>query len=172
MFDWSKIAKVNFDDQRRERLGLKTGKQLFSEAHENMRKAEEHQAWRARVEPLIKSHLLDHMVGRKPIEVLVPITNYTESIPGQEDDDDGFYQMQKSTSLGSFQLTTEIIPAGTELMFKSHDKTLGQLIFSGSNGKEYAIYQQATLPLPGGKTVENPGFFGLLHNTNLRKLID
>ena len=177
MFDWSKIAKPNFDDERRKKHGLKTGKQLFQESYQKLEKAEEAKARREAVEPLLKSQLIDHMVNRKPIQVLSPITNPTETINGlvdaSEDEDDGFYAMNKSAATNanvSFVEVMETIPAGTQLIYKSWDKQLGQWIFKGSNGKEYAIYDQP-LVMFQGSMIENPGFFGLLHQTNLKLLI-
>jgi hypothetical protein len=176
MFDWNKIAKVNFDDERRKKLGLKTGTQLFKEAYDRVAKAEDHKAWRAEAEPLLKAHLLDHMVNGKPIMVLAPIKNPTESLNGVDsvdEDDDGFYSnVKKSETFNSKYIETiQTIPVGTQLFYKSWEKSLGQWIFKDTTGKEFAIYDKPQIMFQG-RLIENPGFFGLLHNTNIRKLIE
>ena len=171
MFDWGNISKANFDDERRKKLGLKTGKQLFAEAHDRLQKAKDKQAWRNQVEPLLKAELIQHMVNRKPISVISPIQNPTEGIPGQEEDEDNFYNVQKSSSVGSFVELMETIPAGSELIFKSWDKTLGQWIFKSNTGKEYAIYDKPKVMFKQ-QAIENPGFFGLLYQTNIKNVID
>ena len=171
MFKLADISKANFDDERRKKLGLKTGKQMFSEAHANMKKSEEAAQWRADVEPMLKAELIQHMVNRKEITVMLPINNPTEGIPGQgEDDDDGFYNMSKSSSITGFEEIMEVIPAGTKLQFHSWDKVLGQWIFKSEN-KEYAIYDKPLIMFQQ-KQLENPGFFGLLYNTNIRQIIE
>lgn len=174
MFDWKQIANVNFDDQRRAKLGLKTGRQMFEESYQQMAKAEKASQERAQIEPLIKAQLLNAMVNRHPIQVVYPIKNPTETIGGasEEDDDDGFYSINKSetSSSATFVETIETIPAGTQLLYKAWDKQMGQWIFTGSNKREYAIYDKPLIMFQN-KMIENPGFFGLLHNTNLKNLI-
>lgn len=169
---WGKIAKLDFDDRRRRNNGQTTGKELFSKAVKQMESAEQIKEWREEIEPLMKSHLLDHMVNKKPIKVLTPIKNPTEGIAGQKDeDDDGFYASKSSTSVGSFEEFMETIPSGSELIYKSWNKSLGQWIFQDTDsGREYAIYEQPKVMFQG-RQIENPGFFGLLHNTNIRELI-
>lgn len=178
--NWGAIANVNFDDKRRKTLGIKTGREAFQKAHEDLAKAEAALARRKEVEPMLKSALLDKMVNRQPITVLQPINNPTESIPGLEksgsdDDDDGFYNTSPSMSAertvnARFEETMQVIPRGTELVYKAWDKQMGQWIFKGNNGKEYAIYDKSVIIFKG-QSIENPGFYGLLFSTNLVDLL-
>lgn len=176
--DWNAVADVNFDDKRRKATGSITGRELFKKAFDNMQKAQEAIARRQEVEPLLKNFLIDHMVNRKPIQVMHPITNPTEAIPGlaKSEDDDGFYNTSPSMSSAErsanarFEETMETIPRGIELVYKSWDKQLGQWLFKGSNGKEYAIYDKSVI-IYKGSAIENPGFYGLLFSTNLVDLL-
>jgi len=177
MIDWDGLDKSNVFDERRKRLGMKTGRQLFEEAHDRIAKAEAHAAERAQREPILKAELVKLMSSRTPIQVFNPIKNPTEGLPGQNEseDDDGFYSnMSKSasgTANAKFVEMMETIPAGTELIYKSWDKTLGQWIFKGSNGKEYAIYDRSIIMFQN-RSIENPGLFGLLYNTNVRNVLE
>lgn len=176
--DWGSIASVNFDDKRRKATGSKTWKEVIGKAVEDMEKAKDAVTKRQEIEPLLKNFLLDHMVNRKPIKVLAPISNPTEGLPGQnlDDDDDGFYNTSPSSSLeksanARFEEMMETIPVGTELTYKSWDKTMGQWLFKGSNGKDYAIYDKNVI-LYKGNAIENPGFYGLLFSTSLVNMLD
>jgi hypothetical protein len=64
----------------------------------------------------------------------------------------------------------ETVPAGIDLIFKSWDKQLGQWIFKGSNGQEYAIYEKSMVGFQG-QVIQNPGLFGLLYNTDIIKIV-
>lgn len=177
--DWGAIANVNFDDKRRKTLGIQTGREAFAKAYENMAKAEAAMSKRAESEPILKAGLIEKMVNRQPILVMQPINNPTEAIPGLEksnsEDDDGFYNTSPSmsaerTANAKFEEVMEVIPRGTELVYKSWDKQMGQWIFKGSNGKEYAIYDKSVI-IYKGSAIENPGFYGLLFSTNLVDLL-
>lgn len=173
---WDDIADVAFDSKRRKATGSMTGRELFAKAHETLRKNQEAKDQRAAVEPILRKNLLKHMVSRLPITVMVPIQNPTESIGGvsKSEDDDGFYantrKGQQSEKV-SFEETMETIPAGTDLVFKAWDKQLGQWIFKGSNGQEYAIYDKSVIMYKGG-AIENPGLFGLLFNSSVADILN
>lgn len=179
--DWSAIATVNFDDKRRKTQGIMTGKELFAKAHAERERAEAALAQRHAVEPVLRKALLDHMVNRKPIQVLHPINNPTESIGGlaksQDDEDDGFYQnsgpsrSQEAAMNSKFEEVMETIPAGTSLVFKSWDKQLDQWIFKSANGREYAVYTKGVIIFKGN-SIENPGLYGLLFNTDIKSVIE
>lgn len=113
------------------------------------------------LEPILKKSLLDHMVQRKVIKVLAPITYHTD-------------HLEKSENSASFGIREALIPAGTELIYQSMCKTMGTWLFKSIlDGKEYEIYQSQVLALPGGAsgqyTVQNPAFYGLLLSTNIYK---
>lgn len=175
--DWSAVANVNFDEKRRKATGMLTGKELFAKAHERMRKAEEAVARRAEIEPVLRENLFKHMVNRLPITVQQPINNPTETLGGlnKSEEDDGFYHSSPSKSAESaasvkFEETLETIPQGTVLVFKSWDKQLGQYIFKSTKGHEYAIYDKSVI-IYKGSSIENPGLFGLLFNTDLVSIL-
>lgn len=178
--DWSAIATVNFDDNRRKAQGIMTGKELFAKAHAERERAEAALALRAHVEPLLRKALADHMINRKPIQVLYPINNPTESLGGlakSQDDDDGFYQnsgssrTQEAAASAKYEEVLETIPAGTSLVFKSWDKQLDQWIFKSANGREYAVYTKGVIIFKGN-SIENPGLYGLLFNTDIKSVIE
>lgn len=171
VLDWSEIAQVNFDDKRRKAQGIMTGKELFQKAYQQLEAQEEHKKYRAHVEPILKAELINYMASRTPIKVIKPIQNPTEVISSADlgDEDDGFYQnVAKSshTETPKFREVMETIPAGVELVYKAWDKQLGQWLFKGSNGREYAIYDKSVI-IYQGSGIENPGLFGLLYNTNI-----
>ena len=178
VLDWNSVANVNFDDNRRKKHGNMTGKELFAKAHETLQKAEDNATLTKAMEPILKAKLVEYMMARKPLTVLAPFHNPTEALNGiqkseVEEEDDFYYSggqsrdPSTSTASATFQEVMETIPAGTELVFKSLDKQLGQFIFKGSNGHEYAIYTQPEVMFQNS-TIKNPGYFGLLFNTQLR----
>lgn len=175
--DWNAVASVNFDDKRRKAAGILTGKEMFAKAHERLRKSEEALARRQEVEPLLREALFKHMVGRLPITVQQPISNPTETIGGlsKSEEDDGFYHTSPSKSAeaaasAKFEEVMETIPQGTVLLFKAWDKQMGQYIFKGNNGQEYAIYEKSVI-IYKGSSIENPGLYGLLFNTDLVSIL-
>ncbi|RLG44956.1 MAG: hypothetical protein DRN81_03220 [Thermoproteota archaeon] len=151
--NWNKIAKVNFDDDRRAKHGQTTGRQLFEKIHDDLAKAKQAHAQRAEVEPFLRKSLLDHMVNRKPITVLVPIQTPSEVLV--KSDWGAEYQEQMIT-----------IPVGTILTYVTLEKSLGQWIFENQKGEEVTIYNTPTITF-GKNPMQNPGFYGLLFNTNL-----
>lgn len=183
ILDWNEIATVNFDDRRRKAQKTLTGREMFAKAYENLQKSEEALARRQVVEPLLRNALLAAMVSRVPITVTQPINNPTESLGGIQkggfdDDDDGFYNSTPNHEANAiaqanvkFEEVMEMIPPGTQLMFKSRDPQLGQLVFRGSNGREYSIYEHSQIMFKGSQ-IENPGLYGLLFATNLIDQID
>jgi hypothetical protein len=175
--DWNAIASVNFDDKRRKSAGILTGKEAFAKAYDKLAKAEEALAHRQQVEPILRKALFEHMVTRRPITVVNPIHNPTETLGGlaKGEEDDGFYYNSASRSAeaaasAKFEEVMETIPPGTELIFKSWDKAMGQYIFKGSNGQEYAIFEKSVIIFKGS-SMENPGLYGLLFNTDLVSIL-
>lgn len=172
--DWSRTYKGNFDDRVRKAHGQTTYKQFCADQRVALAAHQEAQILRKSQEPILKQLLLDCMVNRKPIQVLTPITHFVESTgitkSNQDDEFPDFYNSTSSQhSTPTFRIVEEIIPAGTELIFKSIDKTLGQWIFKGSNEETYAIYSTPVISLEANKPAqENPGFYGLLWNTHLK----
>lgn len=76
-----------------------------------------------------------------PLKVVRPLTYPTSAMDTQQDeDDDGFYQIRKSQSVGKFIDIEVTIPPGTELLLKALDTGLNEfvLIEKGSK-KEHTI---------------------------------
>lgn len=177
--DWGAIANVNFDDKRRKAAGLMTGKELFAKAYSDMEKAQAAVQHRQQVEPILKSELLNRIINKTPITVRQPIKNPTETLGGlnkSEEDDDGFYHgsaknSQEGVMNAKFEEVMETIPSGTTLIFKSWDKQLGQFIFKSDKGAEYAIYDKSVIIFKGS-SIENPGLYGLLFNTDLVSILE
>lgn len=179
--DWSKIATVNFDDRRRKARGQLTSKELFQKCYDNLQKAQDVAEARAQAEPILRNALIEHMVSKQPIKVLQPINNPTETVGGlaKSEEDDGFYFSGGSSSNANseaalsakFIEVMETIPVGTDLVYKGWDRQLGQWLFKGSNGQEYAIYDKPVIMFQG-QGIENPGLFGLLYNTSLTNALN
>lgn len=178
--DWSKIATVNFDDNRRKFNKQTTGKELFAKAYADLKKSEDLLAQRKEIEPILKKALLEHMVNHTPIKVMQPINNPTETVGGlnksENEEEDNFYynggrSNEQNQSLNvKFEETMEVIPPGVELVYKAWDRQLNQWLFKGSNGQEYAIYEKPVIIFQG-QAIENPGLFGLLFNTSITEVL-
>lgn len=175
VLDWSKTADVNFDDKRRKAQGLLTCKELFQKAYKQLQEQEQTEALIKAKEPILKERLLAAMLTKTPITVTKSFNNPTETIGGlsKSEDDDGFYQSasSKQSENAQFKITMETVPAGEELVFKSWLKTLGQFIFKGKSGREYAIYEKSDI-IYNDRVIKNPGLFGLLFNTNLNENLE
>jgi hypothetical protein len=178
--DWNKIASVNFDDNRRKKVGQITSKELFQKAHERMQEEESRADYLRKAMPILQNELIKSLSTKTPILVKSPIKNPTEALGGviksQDDEFPDFYnstpsnQGGGSTANARFEEVMQTIPAGITLMFKSWDKTLDQMVFRGSDGEDYAIYTRQKI-LFKGQSMENPGLFGLLFNTNLADIL-
>jgi hypothetical protein len=166
MIDWSKIRK-DFDSERRKATGSITGKELMQKAYSEMQAIESSKELKKAQLAVLKPMLLHYMVNKLPLVVRHPIQNPTESMGGASpDDSDGFYHTVQKSEGVSFEETMETIPVGTELTYFKWDKPMGQWIFKGSNGREYAIYDKNVIMFKGS-SIENPGFYGLLYYTNI-----
>lgn len=174
MINWKEIAQMGFDDKRRQAHGMTTGKELFRKAFEQMQEDSLKKAQLENLEAQVKSKLLQAMISRTPFKVLKSFHNATETLNGltksnDDDDDDGFYSnvgSSSSTENSKFQETMEVIPAGITLTFKNLEKSLGTLVFKGSDGFEYVIYKDPSIMFKGSQ-IKNPGYYGLLFNTDL-----
>lgn len=178
VLDWGSIANTAFDDKRRKATGSLTGKELFAKAYAKIAQQEEAASNAKAKEPLLKQELLKALLTKSAFRVIAPFANPTEALGGiveGSEEDDGFYMTKSKTdeaqrtSGASFQEVMETIPT-CELTFKSWDKQLGQFIFKASNGKEYAIYDKPRV-LYQGNWITNPGYYGLLYNTNFSENI-
>lgn len=182
VLDWSAIATVNFDDNRRKKQGILTGREMFAKAYERLAAQEDHQKAKREAEPVLKAALIQAITSRSIIKVLQSIQNPTEALGGiaksNDEDDDGFYyggnkavQQAEAQMNAKYEEVMEVIPSGVELVFKSWDKQLGQFIFKASNGQDYAIYDKSVIMFKE-RAIENPGLYGLLFNTSLIKALE
>lgn len=151
--DWEAMYK---QPMRGKRGGYASRKEQLQKAFSQMR---EHEAAQERfkvMEPLLKKSLLDHMVSRKPIQVIRPLVYFSEDL-----------QKSGPESLGRFEVTRKVVEPGSTLVFQRIDKQLGQWIFKSSTGEEVEIYDSPTIQISPDHVVQNPGFWGLLTNTHL-----
>ena len=170
MIDWSKIRK-DFDTERRKSNGQTTGKELMAKARDQLLSQDQAVSIKKSQVAALKPILLHFMVNKLPITVMKSIQNPTETVGGKTEDEDNFYHsVQKSLNV-VFQEVMETIPAGTQLTYHSWDKQIGQWIFKSSTGREYAIYDKDVIMFMGN-SMENPGLYGLLFNTNLVDYVD
>lgn len=150
--NWSKV-------QHRSPLG-KAGEQRnayrdkVAKSYETYEKQQEAAERLRELEPLLKKALLEKMTSREPIKVLQPFNNLTETF-------------QKASMGGRFDIGSETIPAGTELVFEEYNKTLGQFFFKSQNGAEYAIYATPTVNVGVDRIIPNSGLQGLLSKTSV-----
>lgn len=174
MIDWNKIAKVNFDDNRRKVTGGSTMKEKFQKGREQLQAQENRAEFMKKSLPILKNALLMAITSKTPILLKSSVNNPTETLGGisknEEDEFPDFYNsspsMQNDGSNAKFEEVMETIPAGTALIFKSFDKTLDQFIFKGSNGQDYAIYTKDKVAFRG-QVIENPGLFGIMYHSDL-----
>lgn len=187
VLNWGAIRNQNWEDGQRTNpftgVRVPTGKEAFAKAYEEQDRQAALALRKAEVLPILKNELIKSMLNQTPIKVMAPIQNYTEGFNGatsaNSEDDDGFYNSSPAASAEAilkarFQETIETIPRGIELIFKSWDRNLGQWIFKGSNGREYAIYDKMTIMVgdaPHSRAVENPGLYGLLFQTSLADIL-
>jgi hypothetical protein len=91
--------------------------------------------------PIMKSLLLQRMVSKQPLKVMRPLAYTTEALPGEEEENDGFYSIQKSEQkLPEFQSVRRVIYPGTELTFQYLEKGLNQLWFKTGTGEDVGFY--------------------------------
>lgn len=93
------------------------------------------------------STLLDmRLQERQPLIVMRPLS-YVTSVMNTEDEDDGFYNMSKSSAPKFVDKRVTVLP-GTQLLIKALDPHLQEFIFEDGTGKEHAIsfaYRNALL---------------------------
>ena len=174
--DWSKIAKANITEGYREAAGIPTFREAMAKAINQEKAQKQAEAERAALEPVLRNALLNAMLSKSEIIVKKPIQNPTETLGGltksADDDDDGFYGASKEqpSQSTSFEVVMETIPVGTKLVYKTWCKSLGQWIFKGDTGAEYAIYDKNVITF-NEQFIQNPGLYGLLYNTNLTDVL-
>jgi hypothetical protein len=176
LIDWDAIrVPLDFNKAKKARGEYSSYRELVAKSQEMMVKAQQAQELRKAQELELKPKLIDRLVNRTPITVMRSFQNPTETANGMvnDEEDDGFYTVVKSSNNGSgirFQEVMETIPAGEVLQFKTLEKTLGQLIFKSKSGREYCIYKDPTVMFQG-QTIDNPAYWGLIFNCDLNKEI-
>ena len=106
--------------------------------------AEAVQNQQSQAEVLVKSHapfllefLNQTLAKGLPLRVVAPLTYESSSL--DNDLDDGFYFKRSEGQNSKFVAVHETIHAGTELMFKSVDSALQEILFTDQRQKEYAV---------------------------------
>jgi len=151
---------VNWDAYAKNAVNPKRG--TFSSFQDYLRKATSRQRTAESAEdifkataPILKQRLLEKMVTRQPIVVTKPITIFVDKI-------------EKSKSgRPQFVSGTEVLKVGTELTFVKTIPTLGKWLFKSAEGTEYEIYDSPHIMVEANSVAQNPGYFGLLLNTNV-----
>lgn len=116
-------------------------KEKFQKAYAEMEEQKEIERQYNEILPLMKSLLLVKMTNKTPLVVKRPLPYTTEALGGQEDEDDGFYAINKSAEkLPEFQSVQKVIQPGTELTFIQLEKSMNQLWFKTDSGEEIGIY--------------------------------
>src|SRR4051812_16949945 len=97
--------------------GYTSRKEQVKNAYQQLQKAEkEHEEFK-RIEPLLKSSLLEHMVKRLPIVVEGPLYYFAEELKKSEDEDEidrAYYnRSRESESISTFQIIRKAIEPGT-----------------------------------------------------------
>jgi hypothetical protein len=151
--DWDSLYK---SPMRGKRGKYNSAKELFQRGRETMLNQEEAARQMQVIEPFLRKALLEHMVARKPITVIRPFAYLTEV----------FEKSQSETDMGRFREVAKEIPAGTKLTFQRIDQTLKQWIFKSQTGEDIEIFD-APMVMVGHGVQRNPGWYGLLHNTNI-----
>lgn len=82
--------------------------------------------------------LLEHrMMKGEALVVMRPLRYQTSELPGEEEDD-GFYNVQKSSN-PKFVDVFKVITPGTQLILKGVDSVLREFLFVDAQGKDYAL---------------------------------
>ena len=119
-------------------------KEAFAKSYTQLREDEKVQELMNEILPIAKGLLFTRMTEGTPLKVVRPLRYTTESLGGQdEEEDDGFYMVRKSEGFNAkYQSIVKTIRPGTELTFINLEKSMGQLWFRTNEGKEIGIYLQ------------------------------
>ncbi len=141
--DWSQTFKPAIPDitsGKGAQSTYRNMKERFQKAHEELQVQEKIQSEFAEKLPMLKSLLAVRLSERTPLKVMRPLVYTTEALGGADEEDDGFYNMNKSQENAKFQSVRKQIPVGTELTFMNLEKSLNQLWFRTNEGEEVGIY--------------------------------
>lgn len=115
-------------------------KESFAKSHEMLREQEKAEETLKKAFPIMSNILLQRMVEKRPLTVMRPLPYTTESLGGDEEEDDGFYANVKKSENAQFKSVTKVIPPGTQLTFVQLEKSMNQLWFKTQTGEEVGIY--------------------------------
>ena len=142
--DWSQTYKPAIPDITQapgSTSKYRNMKEKFQKAYEDLAVQEKIQAEFNEKLPLLKSLLMVRMTDRTPMKVMRPLVYTTEVLSTDQEEDDGFYAMNKSQErLPDFRSVQKVIEPGTELTFMHLEKSLNQLWFRTNEGEEVGIY--------------------------------
>lgn len=141
--DWTKTFNPKVGNIQRGAKNKNTSgsmKESFAKSHEQLREQEAAEETLKKAFPFMKSVLLKRMIDKTPLTVMRPLPYTTESLSGNDDEDDGFYNNTVKGENAAFKSITKVIPVGTELIFLTLEKSMNQLWFKTSRGEEVGIY--------------------------------
>lgn len=122
------------------RGGYRSFGEFFAKAEKIRKEQEEAIGYLQKAMPTMLQLLQYKLKNRTPLTVMRPLKYQTSGIPGEENEiDDGFYNVRKSTSMPKFETISKTIMPGTQLMLKSLDPHLREFIFEDGMGKEHCI---------------------------------
>lgn len=141
--DWSRTFNPKVGNIQRG-IGNKNSsgsmKEKFAKGYDQMQEQEKAEETLRKSFPIMKSILLQRMVGKHPLKVMRPLPYTTETLGGNEDEDDGFYNNTVKGANATFKSVTKVLQPGTELTFITLEKSMNQLWFKTNTGEEIGIY--------------------------------
>ena len=111
------------------------------------------------LEPYLKQRLFEAMINRETITVKRPIQIIVERLGKGGTDMRGC----------GFSTGTAVIPAGEKIVFERRMMHTSQWLFKSLTKEDvdYEIYETPVVAVDSHNTTPNPGWFGLLQNTNI-----
>ena len=129
-----------------ENLGAVNGKrnlmkEKFNEINKSLEKVKLEESKLEKMIPIMKNLFIIKLAQRTPIKITKSFTYTTESLGGQEEEEDDFYHVRKSEkAVPKFETIRKTVRPGTELTFLNLEKSMNQIWFKTSDGKELGIY--------------------------------
>lgn len=112
--------------------------ELLQKSNAMRAEQEEAQEFLIKAMPAMVALLEYKLRHREPLVVMRPLRYQTSEMPGEEEDD-GFYRVQKSQSNPKYQDVIKTLVPGTVLVLKSLDMALQEFVFEDGTGKEHAM---------------------------------
>ena len=149
--DWSQTYKPAIPDITQGKGAssqYRSMKEKFAKAYEDLAVQEKIQKEFNEKLPMLKSLLMVRMTDRTPLTVMRPLVYTTEILSSDQEEDDGFYAINKSEEkMPDFRSVQKVIEPGTKMTFMHLEKSLNQLWFMTDEGQEVGIYLEEQVNL-------------------------